>query len=182
MDNIITKKTDETLRRWQTAIKDKNFDCIRNLPVCETRPEHFDRALADGKVTVNWSIWMGAVSACGTSSHTIDHLEPLSYTFEAGKINVSKLVSADFNIFARRFFISEQILEFFADEQFYGVGINEKLRVFIGRASSDNATDRQPLPSPSLRPLLSRRADGAQAVSEPASFFGDRAQHSFILH
>jgi hypothetical protein len=34
MENIITKKTDETLKRWQTAIKDKNFDCIRNLHVC----------------------------------------------------------------------------------------------------------------------------------------------------
>ena len=53
MDNIITKKTDETLKRWETAIKDKNFDCIRNLHVCETRPEHFDRALADGKVSTN---------------------------------------------------------------------------------------------------------------------------------
>jgi integrase len=53
MENIITKKTDETLKRWNTAIKDKNFDCIRRLHVAETRPEHFDRALADGKVSTN---------------------------------------------------------------------------------------------------------------------------------
>src|ERR1035438_9799133 len=53
MENIVTKKTDETLRRWDTAIKDKNFDCIRRLSVCETRPEHFDRVLADGKVSTN---------------------------------------------------------------------------------------------------------------------------------
>ncbi len=53
MENIVTKKTDETRRRWETAIKDKNFDCIRNLSVCETRPEHFDKALADGKVSTN---------------------------------------------------------------------------------------------------------------------------------
>jgi integrase len=53
MENIVSKKMDETLRRWETAIKDKNFDCIRNLPVCETRPEHFVRALADGKVSTN---------------------------------------------------------------------------------------------------------------------------------
>jgi integrase len=53
MEHIASKKTDETLRRWQVAIKDKNFDCIRNLPVAETRPEHFDRALADGKVSSN---------------------------------------------------------------------------------------------------------------------------------
>jgi integrase len=53
MENIVAKKTDETRRRWEVAIKDKNFDCIRNLSVCETRPEHFDRALADGKVSTN---------------------------------------------------------------------------------------------------------------------------------
>jgi hypothetical protein len=53
MENIITKKADETLKRWNTAIKDKNFDCIRRLRVAETRPEHFDRALADGKVSTN---------------------------------------------------------------------------------------------------------------------------------
>jgi integrase len=53
MEHIVTKKKDETRRRWETAIKDKNFDCIRNLSVCETRPEHFDRALADCKVSTN---------------------------------------------------------------------------------------------------------------------------------
>src|SRR5580765_7073275 len=53
MEHIVAKKTDETRRRWDTAIKDANFDCIRNLRVAETRPEHFDRALADGKVSSN---------------------------------------------------------------------------------------------------------------------------------
>ncbi len=53
MEHIVEKKTDETRRRWDVAIKDKNFDCIRNLQVAETRPEHFDRALADGKVSTN---------------------------------------------------------------------------------------------------------------------------------
>ena len=53
MEDIVGKKTDETRRRWETAIRDKNFDCIRSLPVAETRPEHFDRALADGKVSTN---------------------------------------------------------------------------------------------------------------------------------
>ena len=53
MENIVAKKSDKTLRRWEVAIKDKNFDYIRNLSVCETRPEHFDRALADGKVSSN---------------------------------------------------------------------------------------------------------------------------------
>src|ERR1035437_6423452 len=53
MENIVAKKTDETRWRWETAIKDRNFDCIRNLCVAETRSEHFDRALADGKVSTN---------------------------------------------------------------------------------------------------------------------------------
>ena len=53
MEDIVAKKKDETRRRWETAIKDKNFDCIRNLRVAETRPEHFDRALSDGKVSTN---------------------------------------------------------------------------------------------------------------------------------
>jgi integrase len=53
MEDIVTKRTGETRRRWESAVRDKNFDCIRNLPVCETRPEHFDRALAGGKVSTN---------------------------------------------------------------------------------------------------------------------------------
>jgi integrase len=53
MQDIVAKKKEETRHRWETAIKDKNFDCIRNLVVCETRAEHFDRALADGKVSSN---------------------------------------------------------------------------------------------------------------------------------
>lgn len=53
MEHIVAKKKDETKHRWETAIKDVNFDCIRKLPVAETRPEHFDKALADGKVSTN---------------------------------------------------------------------------------------------------------------------------------
>ena len=53
MEDIVAKKKDETRLRWDTAIKDKNFDCIRRLRVAETRPEHFDRALSDGKVSTN---------------------------------------------------------------------------------------------------------------------------------
>ena len=53
MENIVSKRTDETRRRWEVAIKDRNFDYLRNLAVCETRPEHFDRVLADGKVSTN---------------------------------------------------------------------------------------------------------------------------------
>ena len=53
MQDIVAKKKEETKHRWETAIRDVNFDCIRTLSVCETRPEHFDRALADGKVSTN---------------------------------------------------------------------------------------------------------------------------------
>jgi integrase len=53
MEHIVAKKTDETRRRWDVAILDKNFDTIRNLAVAETRPEHFDKVLADGKVSTN---------------------------------------------------------------------------------------------------------------------------------
>jgi integrase len=53
MEHIVERKKGETCRRWEVAIKDKNLDCIRHLPVAETRPEHFDRALADGKVSTN---------------------------------------------------------------------------------------------------------------------------------
>lgn len=28
IENILTQKTGETLRRWEVAIKDKNLDCI----------------------------------------------------------------------------------------------------------------------------------------------------------
>src|ERR1035441_7902912 len=53
MEHIVEKKTEETRRRWDVAIKDKNFNRIRNLKVAETRAEHFDRALTDGKVSTN---------------------------------------------------------------------------------------------------------------------------------
>ena len=53
MDHLVAKKKDDTRRRWEVAIKDKNFDGLRNLRVAETRSEHFDRALADGKVSSN---------------------------------------------------------------------------------------------------------------------------------
>ena len=53
MEHIVEKKIDETRRRWEVAIKDKNFNRIRNLKVAETRAEHFDRVLHNGKVSTN---------------------------------------------------------------------------------------------------------------------------------
>ena len=37
MEHIVEKKTEETRRRWDVAIKDKNFNRIRNLKVAEIR-------------------------------------------------------------------------------------------------------------------------------------------------
>lgn len=53
MEHITAQKTDETRRRWDTAVKDANFDFIRTLCVAETRPEHFHAVLKDGKVSTN---------------------------------------------------------------------------------------------------------------------------------
>ena len=39
MENILAKKADETRRRWEVAIKDRNFDCLRKLREAETRPD-----------------------------------------------------------------------------------------------------------------------------------------------
>jgi hypothetical protein len=47
MEHIVERRTGETCRRWEVAIKDKNFDCIRKLRVAETRPDQFHRALAE---------------------------------------------------------------------------------------------------------------------------------------
>src|SRR5277367_5118537 len=53
MDEMVKLKTNETQKRWQTAIKDKAFNLIRHLPILETRPEHFLRVLEAGKVSTN---------------------------------------------------------------------------------------------------------------------------------
>lgn len=53
MDLIVSQRHDSTKARWLVAIRDKAFDCIRNLKVAETRPEHFLEALDTGKVATN---------------------------------------------------------------------------------------------------------------------------------
>jgi len=50
MDEILKLKRDETLRRWKVAIKDKELDGLRSLPLLETRPEHFLRGMEKEKV------------------------------------------------------------------------------------------------------------------------------------
>ena len=53
MDETATLKQCPTQDRWVRAMRDKAFDPIRQLPVLETRPEHFLRVLGDGTVCTN---------------------------------------------------------------------------------------------------------------------------------
>ena len=53
MDEIVKLKHGETQRRWFVAIKDKQFDVIRKLPLLETRSEHFLRTMESRKVSTN---------------------------------------------------------------------------------------------------------------------------------
>ena len=53
MDEMVKLKKGETQRRWLVATKDKALNAIRDLPLLQTRPEHFLRALESGKVSTN---------------------------------------------------------------------------------------------------------------------------------
>ena len=53
MDEMEKLRKGPTLERWQRAMKDKAFDSIRDLPILETRPEHFLRSLREGTVATN---------------------------------------------------------------------------------------------------------------------------------
>ena len=53
IQEIIKTKKGETHERWIRASKDHAFDTIRDLPVFETRAEHFLRVLEKGRVATN---------------------------------------------------------------------------------------------------------------------------------
>ena len=53
MDEIVKTKTDDTRHRWETAIKDKAFDWIRNRVILETHADLFLRVLEEGTVATN---------------------------------------------------------------------------------------------------------------------------------
>jgi hypothetical protein len=53
MDQIVSEKSGETLRRWSIAVNGENFARLRKLPVLETRADHFLSALANQKVSTN---------------------------------------------------------------------------------------------------------------------------------
>src|ERR1041385_8381126 len=56
MEEMLKSKRDKrtaTQRRYGVAMKDKELDAIRELPLMETRSEHFLRVLEGGKVSTN---------------------------------------------------------------------------------------------------------------------------------
>ena len=53
MEEIVKFKQGATLQRWQTAIKDKAFDSVRDFPLLETQAEHLLRVLEIGTVSTN---------------------------------------------------------------------------------------------------------------------------------
>lgn len=53
MGEIVKLKKGETQRRWKVATQDKAFADIQNLPLLETRAEHFLRTMEKGKVSTN---------------------------------------------------------------------------------------------------------------------------------
>ncbi|MBU6401194.1 MAG: tyrosine-type recombinase/integrase [Verrucomicrobia bacterium] len=53
MDEAAKLKSGPTRLRWERAMLDRAFASIRNLPLLETRPEHFLHALEKGTVCTN---------------------------------------------------------------------------------------------------------------------------------
>jgi integrase len=53
MDEMTKTKTGPTRHRHETAMRDKAFDIIRNLPILETHPANFLRVLELGKISTN---------------------------------------------------------------------------------------------------------------------------------
>jgi integrase len=53
MEEIVKTKQDNTRHRWETAIKDKAFDSLRDRVILETNAEHFLRVLENGTVSTN---------------------------------------------------------------------------------------------------------------------------------
>lgn len=53
MEEMSKLKKGSTLERWQRAVQDIAFDDIRNVPLLETKAEHFLRVLEKGTVATN---------------------------------------------------------------------------------------------------------------------------------
>ena len=53
MLKLKAKKDEATLRRWETAVKDKALNGLRALALLETRSDDLLRAMEKGKVSTN---------------------------------------------------------------------------------------------------------------------------------
>lgn len=53
MEQLADNKSGSTLRRWQTAMRDRAFDSIRNRKLIETTAEHFLAVLKAGTISSN---------------------------------------------------------------------------------------------------------------------------------
>jgi hypothetical protein len=53
MEVILKTKQDNTRHRWETAVKDRAYDSIRNRVLLETNAEHFLHVLEEGTVSTN---------------------------------------------------------------------------------------------------------------------------------
>lgn len=53
MESLVAHKKGTNQERWLRAINDPNFDTIRNLPLIETRADHFLKVMEDRKVSSN---------------------------------------------------------------------------------------------------------------------------------
>ena len=57
MEEILKTKQDNTRHRWETAVKDRAYDSIRNRVLLETNAEHFLHVLEEGTVSTNLYLW-----------------------------------------------------------------------------------------------------------------------------
>ena len=53
MEALVALKRGTNRLRWERAIHDRNFDSLRQLPLIETRADHFLKVLENGKVSSN---------------------------------------------------------------------------------------------------------------------------------
>ena len=51
MDQLVQTKQGKWGERWQRAIKEESLDLIRDMPIFDTKAEHFLRVLATGGVS-----------------------------------------------------------------------------------------------------------------------------------
>jgi len=153
MDEIPKLRQGETKHRWETAIKDKAFDSIRNLVVLETRAGHFLKVLQEGSVStkvylrrihnsaldMNWQPW--PVLTFRAAKHHIWSLKTGSLRL-VGRLTSTKLIksipSLAYSFRWAQFYIPPQILSESSCKFFYS-GVETLLR---RNACNKNASAR----------------------------------------